>query len=105
MTDKSTNCGHTESQVVADARALGLLREFQCGVYTCCQIAAWVDEQSLAWFEATTEDSRLVDNVTGCPQFNDSDSQGVLVPVRLRRRQVFWYRHPDIFDRSRPYEG
>jgi hypothetical protein len=59
MTDKSTNCGHTESQVVADARALGLLEEFQCGVDTCCQIAAWADEQSLAWFEATTEDSRL----------------------------------------------
>jgi hypothetical protein len=93
MTNKCTNCGRTESQIAADAKTLGLLQEFQSGVYTCCQIVAWADEQCLAWFEATEEDSKLVDNTTVRPQFDESDSEGVLVPVRLRRRQVPWYRH------------
>ena len=93
MTDKCRNCGRTESQIVADAKALGLLEEFQGGVHTCCQIVAWADEQWLAWFEATGEDSRVVDNMAGGLQFHDSDAEGVLVPVRLRRRQVPWYRH------------
>ena len=93
MTNECTNCGRTESQITANAKTLGLLQELQSGVYTCCQIAEWADEQSLAWFEATQEDRRLVDNMTGPPHFDDSDIEGVLVPVRLRRRQVPWYRH------------
>jgi hypothetical protein len=93
MTNKCTKCGGRESQITADAKTLGLLQEFQSGVYSCCQIVAWADEQWLAWFEATKEDSRLLDNVTGRPQVDDSDIEGVLVPVRLRRRQVPWYRH------------
>jgi hypothetical protein len=93
MTNKCTSCRRTESQIIADAKTLGLLQEFQSAVYTCCQIVAWADEQSLAWFEATEEDSRLVDKMTGRPQFDDSEGEGVLVPVRLRRRQVPWYRH------------
>ena len=95
MTDKCTNCGRTGSQIAADARTLGLLQEFQSGVYSCCQIAAWADEQWLAWFDATQEDSRLVDNVTGRAQVDDSDRESVFVPVRLRRQQVPWYRNPD----------
>ena len=75
------------------ARTLGLQQELEIGIYTCCQISAWADEQWLAWFEATQEDSRLVDNMTGRPQFDDSDIEGVLVPIRLRQRQVPWYRH------------
>ena len=93
MTDKCANCGRTESQIIADAKTVGLLEEFQSSVYTCCQIVAWADEQSLAWFEATLEDSTIVDNMAGRPQFDDSEGEGVLVPVRLRRRQVPWYRH------------
>jgi hypothetical protein len=93
MTDKCANCGRTESQIIADAKTVGLLEEFQSSVYTCCQIVAWADEQSLAWFEATLEDSTLVDNMADRPQFDDSEGEGVLVPVRLRRRQVPWYRH------------
>ena len=62
-------------------------------VYSCCQIVAWADEQWLAWFEATQEDSRLVDNMTGRPQLAEGDREGVLVPVRLRQQQVPWYRH------------
>ena len=51
-----------------------------------------MDEQSLAWFEATEEDSRFVDDATGQPQVDEVDGEGVLVPVRLRRQQVPWYR-------------
>jgi hypothetical protein len=36
-------------------------------VYTCCQIAKWANEQWLAWFEATQEDSKVVDDVTSRP--------------------------------------
>jgi hypothetical protein len=89
---KCTQCGRTESEVTADARTLGLLPEFQCRVYSCCEIVEWADEQSLAWVEATAEDNRLIDNMTGWPEVADSDIDGVLVPVRLRRRQVPWYR-------------
>jgi hypothetical protein len=94
VTDKCTKCGRTESQITCDAKTLGLLQEFQNGVYTCCQIAEWADEQWLAWLEATQEDSGLAEKTTGRPQFDEGDSESVLVPIRLRRRQVPWYRHP-----------
>ena len=68
MTCKCPKCGRTEAQITADAKTLGLLQEFQSGVYNCCQIVEWADEQWLAWFEATEEDSRLVDNMTGRSQ-------------------------------------
>ena len=82
-----------EAQITADANTLGLLQESQSGVYNCCQIVEWADEQWLAWFEATEGDSRLVDIMTGRSQVDEGESEGVLVPVRLRRRQVPWYRH------------
>ena len=90
MTDKCTNCGRTESQIIPDAKALGLLQEFQSGVYTCCQIAEWADEQWLAWFEATQEDNKLIDDVTSRSEYEETEL--VFVPVRLGRRQVPWYR-------------
>ena len=93
MTDRCTRCARTESQVTSDAKSLGLLQEFQVGVYTCCQIVAWADEQCSAWFEASQEDNRPADNMTDRPDFDNSESEGVLVPVLLRRRQVPWYRH------------
>src|SRR5690348_6264650 len=95
MANKCTKCGRTDSQIAADAKTLGLLQEFQSGAYSCCQIVEWADEQWLAWFEATKEDSALVDNMSGPSQVDEGDSEGVLVPVRLRRRQVPWYRVPD----------
>jgi hypothetical protein len=93
MTNKCTKCGRTESQISADAKTLGLLQEFQNGLHSCCQIVEWADEQSSAWFEATEEDGRLVDNMTRRPQVDESDGEGVLVPFRLCPRQVPWYRH------------
>ena len=47
MTDKCLKCGRTQSQIRSNAKSLGLLREFQTDVYTCCQIVAWADEQPL----------------------------------------------------------
>ena len=96
MTDTCRTCGRTESQAIADARAVGLQKEFQSGIYTCCQIAQWADEQWLAWFEATRADLNRVDDVTGGPELGEAEA--LLVPVRLRRPQVPWYRNPD--DRS-----
>jgi hypothetical protein len=87
MTDKCTKCGRAEPQITADARTLGLLQELQSGMYTCCQISQWADEQWLAWCNATQEDQ----SVTIRPEF--SEVELVLVPVRLRRPQVPWYRN------------
>jgi hypothetical protein len=52
------NCGSTESQARADARTLGFQQEFDNGVYTCCQVVAWADEQWHAWMEAASEDGK-----------------------------------------------
>ena len=92
MTDTCTACGRTGSQAMADARSLGLELELQSGVYTCCQIAEWADEQSLAWFEATQEDGKRTDRVT---EPLELEAEAVLVHVRSRRPQVPWFRSPD----------
>jgi hypothetical protein len=90
-------CRRSDSQIVADAKALGLLQEFQCGIYTCCQIAEWADEQCLAWFEATQEDGKSVDEVKRRPELGEAEA--VLVAVRLRRAQVPWFRNPEDLSR------
>jgi hypothetical protein len=64
MNGKCRTCGSTESQIVDDARALGMLKELQNGIYTCCQIVVWADEQWLAWIQAAEEDGKAVDDVT-----------------------------------------
>src|SRR3954453_12354433 len=69
MSNRCKVCGYTESQAMADARTLGLQPELQSGLYTCCQIAEWAEEQRLAWFEATQEDGQLVDDVSRPPEF------------------------------------
>jgi hypothetical protein len=98
MSRTCTTCRRSNSQLVSDAKALGLLQEFQCGVYTCCQIAEWADEQWSAWFKATQEDSKDVDQMTRRPEFGEAEP--ILVPVRLRRAQVPWFRNPDDLSRQ-----
>jgi hypothetical protein len=39
MSNACKNCGCTESQVIADAKTLGLQQEYESRIYTCCQIA------------------------------------------------------------------
>jgi hypothetical protein len=94
--DTCRKCGRTKSQIIADARSLGVLEELQSGVYTCCEVSQWADEQWLAWFEATQEDDKILEEVTIRPEFTETNL--VLVPVRLRRQQVPWYRNPDHLD-------
>jgi hypothetical protein len=91
MTDKCPTCGRSDSQVIADARALGLLQEFQCGRHTCCQISEWADEQWWAWFKAANEDA----NYAHEPTVDVVGTERLLVPIRFRRPQVPWYRNPN----------
>jgi hypothetical protein len=86
-------CGYNESQVIADAKALGLQQEFERGIYSCCQITEWADEQWLAWFEAIQADEERLDRLTLPPE--PGQAENVFVPARLRRPQVPWYRNPD----------
>jgi hypothetical protein len=97
MNKKCKRCGRTESQITAGARTLGLLQKLDSGVYTCCQISQWADEQSLAWFEAMQQDRELVNGITIPRDFTESEV--VLVPVRLRRTQVPWRRNHDNIGR------
>jgi hypothetical protein len=83
MTNKCAQCGRTKSQTAADSKTLGLVQELQRGVYTCCQITEWADEQRLAWFEAIHEDSHLIDEQSVQPESRDADV--VFIPVRFRR--------------------
>jgi hypothetical protein len=93
MTNTCATCGHTESQAIVEAKTLGLEQEFQSGIYTCCQIAEWAAEQSLAWFEATCDSSKPDGDDT---RLLESDGmEPVLVPVRTRRAQVPWFRSVD----------
>jgi hypothetical protein len=71
MTTLCRLCGFTESEAVANAKALGLEQELESGLYTCCQISEWAREQFMVWSEAASE-----------------DLESILVPVRLRRQQA-----------------
>jgi hypothetical protein len=86
-------CGRTQSEAIVDAKAIGLQEEFERGVYTCCQVAEWADEQALAWFQATEENSRCAP--CGDVPSEPREVQPVFVYVRSRRSQVPWYKNPD----------
>lgn len=89
MIGACSNCGCTESQAMADAKTLGLLQEFQNGIYTCCQIAEWAHDQWSAWLEATQQDAKDPSEVSANAELDDAEA--VLVPVRFRR-PVPWFR-------------
>jgi hypothetical protein len=92
MTYTCGTCGRTESQAVADAKSVGLEKELESGIYTCCQVALWADEQALAWLEATHADGNGANEATGIAE--QDEPEAILVPIRLRRSQVPWYRNP-----------
>ena len=94
MTKRCTICDRSDAQVIADARVLGLLQEFQCGVYTCCQISEWADEQWVAWTKAARQDASESEELDR-RRLIDSAAEPALVPIRLRRPQVPWYRSSD----------
>ena len=72
-------CGCTELQTMEDLRTLSL----PSGDYTCCQVAAWADEQWQAWLEAANDDGKQVDDVTR--PLERVEKEAVLVPVHIRR--------------------
>jgi len=78
-------CGCTESQARADAMALGLNDEFEKGLYSCCQLVAWADEQWCAWTEAASEDGKPLDQATKPIEIHEAEP--VLVRVRNKRQQ------------------
>ena len=93
MSNTCPVCGRTEFEAIVDAKAIGLQEEFERGVYTCCQVAEWADEQALAWLEATEENSSCAPREDAPPE--PCEAQPVFVYVRSRRPQVPWYRNPD----------
>lgn len=58
------NCGCDQAQAVADAWVLGFEEEFASGIYTCCQVVQWADEQWLAWLNAAEQDGKVAEDVT-----------------------------------------
>jgi 2',3'-cyclic-nucleotide 2'-phosphodiesterase (5'-nucleotidase family) len=80
-------CGCTESQARADAMVLGLNEEFERGLYSCCQLVTWADEQWLAWTEAASEDGKALDEVTKPIEIHEAEREPVLVRVRSGRQQ------------------
>jgi hypothetical protein len=86
-------CGRTQSDAIADAKTLGLEQEFEAGIYTCCQVSAWADEQAVAWLEAIDADEQGADEQIMAPQ--QGESQAVFVFVRASRPQVPWYKNPN----------
>ena len=89
MTYTCTTCGRTNSEAITDARSLGLQQELQSGIYTCCQITAWADEQALAWFEALHADAKPIEHT----ELLEWQSEAVL--VRVRCLEVSWFENPD----------
>jgi hypothetical protein len=89
MSERCEICGRTECEAMADAKTLGLYEELKGGVYTCCQIAAWADEQRLAWSEATREDASRSE---GFMDGAELQAETALVPGRFRR-PVPWFRN------------
>jgi hypothetical protein len=84
MSEVCRYCGCRPSQVVGGARTLGLEEELERGIYTCCQIVAWADEQWLAWAQAAEEDKKVVADLVKPLEY--ADQQMVLVPIRKQRR-------------------
>jgi hypothetical protein len=60
---------------------LGFQEEFKAGVYSCCQVVAWADEQWLAWAEAAAEDGKSEADATRPLEIMEYPG---VVPVRIR---------------------
>ena len=77
-------CGCTASQARADARALGFRDEYAKGLYTCCQMVFWADEQWLAWVHAAEQDGKPVDEVTSSLEMLEIDLDQELTPLHKK---------------------
>ena len=79
-------CGCNQMQAAADARALGFEQEFASGIYTCCQVVAWADEQWLAWLTAAEQDGKTPEDDVTRP-LEISEPAREYVRVRSRKPQ------------------
>ena len=79
------NCGCNQAQAAADARALGFEEEFASGIYSCCQVVSWADEQWVAWLDAAKEDGKIAENVTGPLEISEPAREFVHVRRRTPR--------------------
>lgn len=79
-------CGCNEAQATADARALGFEDEFQAGIYNCCQVVQWADEQWFAWLEAAEADGKTAEEVTRPLEIGGPET--LFVPVYIRHPRL-----------------
>lgn len=100
MSDVCLNCGRTRFEAIAEAKTLGLEQELLGGLYTCCQIGEWADEQLMAWLDATCDDGKS--NVEKAPTLYEpvdlvelGETEEIFVHVRTRRQRVPWFRDPN----------
>jgi hypothetical protein len=56
--------------------------EFLAGIYTCCQVVQWADEQWLAWEQAAREDGQAPEEVTSALEV---EPDALFVPVQVRK--------------------
>jgi hypothetical protein len=82
MNGACRRCGSTEAFAAADAQAIGLRDDFLAGLYTCCQVVQWADEQWVAWQDAACEDGKPVEEATSPLEV---EPEARLVPVRVRK--------------------
>jgi hypothetical protein len=76
-------CGSNQAQAAVDARALGFEEEFASGIYTCCQVVQWADEQWLAWLNAAEQDGKMAEDVTRPLEISEPTRE--FVHVRSRK--------------------
>ena len=77
----SCKCNHLQARLYA--RTLDFEDEFLGGMYSCCQVVEWSEEQWLAWREAAREDGKTIEELTP-PESEEAEKVFVKAP---RRRQ------------------
>ena len=60
----------------------GLSKEFASGIYTCCQVVQWADEQWLAWLDAAAQDGKMAEEAR---PLEISEAAREFVHVRSRK--------------------
>ncbi|MBV8073744.1 MAG: hypothetical protein JO270_27875 [Acidobacteriaceae bacterium] len=67
---------------MAEAEALGFQDEFRDGLYSCCEIVQWAEEQWRAWLDAAKEDAQ---NGREVKRPGGGDPEELFLRTRVRR--------------------
>lgn len=86
INELSWHCGCNQAQAAAKARVLGFEEEFASGIYTCCQVGQWADEQRLAWLSVAEQDGKMPEEDVARP-LEISERAREYVHVRSRKPQ------------------